>query len=160
MNNCAKCGGTGWINEEVTRYEACDQGHYGVAYTENVTRSCDECHQPVTQYDEPTIDFPFSNGLSEAEAERLAMLLEELGEVQQIIGKILRHGYESRDPTKDDSPTNRALLERELGDVSAIVELMSGHIYTAAKDLKPSKIEAAAEKRIQKILKKKYTHHQ
>ena len=36
------------------------------------------------------------NKLSAAEAERLALLLEELGEAQQAIGKILRHGYENR----------------------------------------------------------------
>lgn len=30
------------------------------------------------------------NGLTPAEAERLALLLEELGEAQQAIGKILR----------------------------------------------------------------------
>ncbi len=63
------------------------------------------------------IDQPFSTGLSDAERERLALLLEECGEVQQIIGKILRHGYESCDPTKQGSPTNRMLLENELGDL-------------------------------------------
>ena len=34
---------------------------------------------------------PF-NGLTPAEAERLALLMEECGEVVQIIGKVLRHG--------------------------------------------------------------------
>lgn len=38
------------------------------------------------------MDEPF-NDLSNAELERLALLLEELGEAQQVIGKILRHGY-------------------------------------------------------------------
>lgn len=42
------------------------------------------------------------NGLTPAEAERLAMLSEECGEVIQIIGKILRHGYDSYHP--DDQP--------------------------------------------------------
>lgn len=35
------------------------------------------------------------NQLSPAEAERLALLSEELGEAQQAIGKILRHGQPS-----------------------------------------------------------------
>lgn len=35
---------------------------------------------------------PF-NQLTNAQAERLHILLEELGEAQQAIGKILRHGY-------------------------------------------------------------------
>lgn len=38
----------------------------------------------------------FSNKLNDAQSERLALLLEELGEAQQAIGKILRHGYQSR----------------------------------------------------------------
>ncbi len=62
------------------------------------------------------------NGLSPAEAERLAYLLEELGEVQQVIGKILRHGYASSHP--DGGPTNRELLAAELGDVIAAICLM------------------------------------
>lgn len=81
------------------------------------------------------------NELTPAEAERLAYLAEECGEAIQIIGKILRHGYESRDPTKavptfDDnrggqtgvrntSPTNRKLLENELGDVIRAVRMLS-----------------------------------
>jgi NTP pyrophosphatase (non-canonical NTP hydrolase) len=80
------------------------------------------------------------NGLTPAEAERLFYLLEELGEAQQAIGKILRHGYESRDPTKavpvtDDnrggtvgwrntSPTNRQMLASELGDVMRGIEML------------------------------------
>jgi NTP pyrophosphatase (non-canonical NTP hydrolase) len=62
------------------------------------------------------------NKLSNAEAERLALLSEELGEVQQVIGKILRHGYESIHP--NGGPTNRKLLEAELGDVLNAIELM------------------------------------
>ena len=57
------------------------------------------------------------NKLSPAEHERLAILLEELGEAQQVIGKILRHGYESFNPCGDQGITNRILLEREMGDV-------------------------------------------
>lgn len=60
------------------------------------------------------------NGLSPQQAELLAMLSEEAGEIVQAIGKILRHGYESTHP--DGGPTNRDSLERELGDLRAIVE--------------------------------------
>ncbi|MGZ8953059.1 MAG: MazG nucleotide pyrophosphohydrolase domain-containing protein [Methylovulum sp.] len=55
------------------------------------------------------------NQLTPAETERLALLVEEMGETAQAIGKILRHGYESTHP--DGGPTNRESLERELGDV-------------------------------------------
>lgn len=109
---------------------------------------------------------PF-NELSPAQAERLAYLLEELGEAQQAIGKILRHGYESRDPTKatptyDDnrggqngwrntSPTNRAMLERELGDVQRAVAMLC-----VAKDLSMTRINETVEKGPPL----KYMHHQ
>ena len=59
------------------------------------------------------------NGLTPAQAERLAMLAEECGEVIQIIGKILRHGYESYHPN-NPSVTNRTLLGRELTDLIAV----------------------------------------
>lgn len=53
------------------------------------------------------------NKLTPAETERLAILAEECGETIQVIGKILRHGYESFHP-KDYATTNRTLLENEL----------------------------------------------
>ena len=63
------------------------------------------------------------NGLTPAEAERLAMLSEECAEVIQIIGKIMRHGYGSCHP---ESPgfTNRESLEEEVGDVHAVLHMM------------------------------------
>ena len=68
---------------------------------------------------------PF-NKLRPAEVERLAWLLEELGEAQQAIGKILRHGWLSRDPTKThgSDPTNTETLEVELADVVAAIRAM------------------------------------
>ena len=65
---------------------------------------------------------PFNVNLSDAERERLAILSEECGEVIQVIGKILRHGYESKHP--NGGPTNRELLEKELGDIDVAEELM------------------------------------
>ena len=65
------------------------------------------------------------NGLTPAEAERLAWLAEECAETIHAVGKILRHGYESRDPTVDGSPTNRVTLELELGDVRAATEWLA-----------------------------------
>lgn len=64
------------------------------------------------------------NQLSEAEAERLALLIEDCAEVQHIACKILRHGYESTDPTKEDSPTNRKLLEKEMADLEWSINFM------------------------------------
>jgi hypothetical protein len=52
--------------------------------------------------------------------EALALLAEECGEVVHIIGKIMRHGLHSYDPTKLESrPSNRELLVHEVGDLRA-----------------------------------------
>ena len=67
---------------------------------------------------------PFDNGLTPAQAERLAVLLEELGEAQQVIGKVLRHGYESVNPHFPEGDTNRARLENELGDVLVAIDFL------------------------------------
>jgi len=62
--------------------------------------------------------------LSKEELERLAILSEELGEVQQVIGKILRFGYASYNPETPHLPDNRGKLELELGDLRCIMKLM------------------------------------
>jgi NTP pyrophosphatase (non-canonical NTP hydrolase) len=94
------------------------------------------------------------NQLSDAEAERLALLLEECGEVQQIIGKILRHGYESCHPLSiNGSPTNRELLERELGDVYAAVSMM-----LTGGDIKISNLQGYMISKQQRV--QQYLHHQ
>jgi NTP pyrophosphatase (non-canonical NTP hydrolase) len=66
---------------------------------------------------------PF-NQLTPAQAERLAKLAEEAGEIVQAAMKILRHGYDSFNPDDPDHEGNRAELERELGDLHAITGLM------------------------------------
>lgn len=64
------------------------------------------------------------NQLTPAEAERLAMLAVECGEIIQIVGKTLRHGYGSYHPDRPEI-TNRTLLERELTDLRAVLSLMA-----------------------------------
>lgn len=63
--------------------------------------------------------------LSKAQLERLALLTEELGEAQQCIGKILRHGYESSSPWDSSGDTNKEYLEKELGDVLFCIKLLA-----------------------------------
>jgi len=63
------------------------------------------------------------NQLTPAEAERIALLMEECGEVIQACGKILRHGFDSCHP--DGGDDNRRLLEIELGDVIMAKKLMN-----------------------------------
>lgn len=100
----------------------------------------------------------FFNKLNPAELERLAILSEELGEAQQVAGKILRHGYESVNPDKpvpeDEYPeTNRWALEKELGDVIYAVRAMR-----EAHDLNASSIEQRSNEKAKKVVK--YLHHQ
>jgi hypothetical protein len=64
------------------------------------------------------------NQLTPAEAERLAYLIEEMGEALHIAGKVLRHGYASVNPLIVNSPDNRSMLEDEIKDVlTAIGEM-------------------------------------
>lgn len=93
------------------------------------------------------------NGLTEAEQERLVIIAEECGEVVQSTCKILRHGYESKNPKAHDSETNRQALERELGDVLHAIKRM-----TMAGDLTRERIEERAESKPSHILP--YLHHQ
>ena len=65
------------------------------------------------------------NKLSPAQAERLAILSEECGELIQAIGKILRHGYNSHNPNDMDHLGNRHDLERECADVMAAMEMLA-----------------------------------
>ena len=91
------------------------------------------------------------NELTAAEAELLACLAEECGEVVQAVGKILRHGYESRHP--DGGPTNRESLERECGDILATLDLLCN-----AKDVDSEAMETARTAKHES--RKQYFHHQ
>lgn len=93
----------------------------------------------------------FTNGLTPAQAERLALLLEEMGEAQQVIGKILRHGYESTHP--DGGPTNRSLLETEIGHVEHAIFRMH-----EAEDIDPLAVLDSVDEKAKKI--GRYLHHQ
>ena len=94
-----------------------------------------------------------ANGLSVSEAERLALLLEEAGEVVQAIGKVLRHGYESWNPNDPRRTSNRESLERELGDMAAAIQLMTGR-----RDLNAAFIKQCQVDKLKKV--GQYLHHQ
>lgn len=91
------------------------------------------------------------NRLTPAEAERLAVLLEELNEAGQAIGKVLRHGYLSTGPNTE--LTNRESLEREIGHVSNAVRLM-----LEAGDVREPMIQASCDERA--VMIRDYLHHQ
>lgn len=95
------------------------------------------------------------NGLTEAEAERLALLAEECGEVVMAIGKILRHGYESVNPlSRATQPrTNREALTLEAGDLLAAIDLL-----LMARDLEGQEVGAARDDKLQRVAR--WLHHQ
>lgn len=93
----------------------------------------------------------FSNKLSEAAAERLAILVEEAAEVQKAACKILRHGYEAQHP--EGITTNRRLLEHELGDLVASIDLLG-----CEGDVDVRTVAAAAFAKPLSWMT--YTHHQ
>lgn len=93
------------------------------------------------------------NKLNPAEAERLALLAEECAEVIQIVGKILRHGYESHNPFSHDKKTNRLLLMEEIGHILVATDMMRD-----AEDISiDTVVDAKNEKKIGVV---RYLHHQ
>lgn len=86
-----------------------------------------------------------------ASLERLALAIEEAGEFLQVAGKILRHGYDSRDPTDPACPGNRALLEKEAGDILHAIDLL-----VRRGDLRQRKVEG--RRRGRQALVARYLH--
>lgn len=95
------------------------------------------------------------NELTPAQMERLAILSEECGEVIQIIGKILRHGYDSCNPFGANPETNREGLLRELMDVSAAMGMLHLDLPLLADT---EYVDNAVSKAFNKKLG--YSHHQ
>lgn len=94
---------------------------------------------------------PF-NRLTDAEAERLALLLNALGNATKAVSKILLHGYESYHPLRQDS-NNRLDLEKEMGGVLGAFSLM-----TVTDDLDCEMVERFSKTKIKTALS--YAHHQ
>lgn len=93
------------------------------------------------------------NKLTPAQAERLAMLAEECGEVVLAVGKILRHGYESYHPNREDHLGNKGELELELGDIMAIVQMME-----VAGDISTNAVHDRIATKKRRVMQ--YAHHQ
>lgn len=93
---------------------------------------------------------PHFNALLPAEAEVLALLAEEAGEVVQAIGKTLRHGLESTPPCGDE--TNRSAIARELGDLRCATMLAVESFV-----LDENEIATAARQKRGRVTK--YLHH-
>jgi hypothetical protein len=90
------------------------------------------------------------NRLTPAAAEALALLAEECGEAIQVIGKILRHGLYSTHP--DGGPDNRSLLEGEIGDLMAALDILR-----RLDIVRQTRVDIAAAGKLQRV--GKYLHH-
>jgi NTP pyrophosphatase (non-canonical NTP hydrolase) len=101
---------------------------------------------------EPETVPAFTNGLTPAETERLALLAEEAGELVQACMKVLRHGYGSRWPEGSDVD-NRYTLSEEAGHVRTAINLM-----TRAGDLDGDDVWNAQETKRVNI--GRWLHHQ
>lgn len=95
----------------------------------------------------------FSNGLTLAQDERFNILVEEMGEVLQVIGKIGRHGLDSFNPNDPESPTNRQLLETELGHVILSIDRL-----VEAEDVNGGFVAKSAQEKAKNG--RKWLHHQ
>lgn len=89
--------------------------------------------------------------MREDQKERLSILMEEMGETLQAMGKIQRHGYESGWPTANGQ--NRRDLETEIGHVQYALTLMC-----KAGDIDETKILMAQDRKAIDI--EPYLHHQ
>ena len=80
--------------------------------------------------------------------EALYILMEECSEVTQAISKILRFGWDAVNPVVENSKTNSSHLEEEMGDLLAMIE-----IVTEKYRLSPESIETAKLNKINKLKK-------
>lgn len=94
--------------------------------------------------------------LSPAQIERLALFIEEMGEALQMVGKVFRHGYDSRHP--EGKTTNREDLEKEIGHIESAVDFLCGGLEPGGADLKDSNILKAKLEKQKGVMK--YLHHQ
>lgn len=87
------------------------------------------------------------NRIGEPEQERLGLYSEEMGEAQQVVGKILRHGLDSTNPEESsDSRSNQKLLEKETGDILAAIDIL-----VACGTLDRAGLERARMAKLQKL---------
>jgi hypothetical protein len=95
----------------------------------------------------------FTNELSPAQAERLAILAQECSEVVHACTMALRHGLDSHSPNDPNKVTNRQYILNEIGDVSAAMFLLLN-----SGDLPNPPSDEYIYSKLDRL--KKYTHHQ
>jgi len=97
----------------------------------------------------------FNNGLTQKKTEALGILIEELGELQQIAGKILRHGYDSKHP--DCGTKNTEWMAKEMGDVIAAIDIIIKDPDNGHQSITRELVQDYRERKMPKI--KQWLHH-
>lgn len=92
-------------------------------------------------------------GLSAAELERLAIVVEESAEVIHAAMKVVRHGYDSHHPDQPGRGNNRDMLTDEIGHAHFAAMLLH-----EAGDISAKAATRAIERKERSI--RKYLHHQ
>lgn len=113
---------------------------------EHENLECAECGSRVGEH---------FNALTGAEQERLSFLVEEMSEAIQAACKVLRHGYESYDPTVPmlGARNNRHALAVELGQVMCAFRMM-----VIAGDVEEVVVRAAQTEKAHSV--GRWMHHQ
>ena len=93
------------------------------------------------------------NKLKPAETERLALIMEECGELIQAAGKVLRHGYYSFNPDDPKQINNANDLAKEMADVQHAINFILEN-----KDVGQVAFENRLAARPEKV--SRYLHHQ
>lgn len=93
------------------------------------------------------------NQLTPAQLERIAILAEECSEVVQVCMKIMRHGLDNFNPLLDEPITNKELLEKEIGHINNIVQMM-----IESGDIRQSEVSHSQNIKRAKI--HRWLHHQ
>lgn len=62
--------------------------------------------------------------ITEEELGKLTNLAEECAEVQQMVSKIIRFGWDSHHPEDPERTPNIVRLAREVGNILAVIDIM------------------------------------
>jgi len=96
---------------------------------------------------------PHSPELAPRTIEYLEILQEECAELIQSISKIKRFGIHSYDPSDVNKITNVANLATEMGDVIAMISLLSGNTELTKEGISRTTIDDAIVKKLIKVPK-------
>lgn len=91
-----------------------------------------------------------SDDIDAATKELLICVAEEAGEITQMVGKILRFGFDSYHPNDPDKVDSRTRLNQELSDMLVLIDLLVYENIIDAGDI--TKLKEAKRAKLAKFL--------